>query len=296
MRKILVELISGMKRRYICLSVFFTLLLPFSAMSQTVTKGFFESSVRQKNLDSVVVRVIYEQSVIENTQQPSKVKKNTMLLEIGNHMSKYYDQTVFMADSLFMAFVNDGTMSFQKSDQYIRPLRNNSIVEHIFKNYPADKITITDRIPFSTYIYTEVLTTPEWQLEKDSSKTIIGYVCLKAATFFRGRNYTAWYTPDIPISESPWKFRGLPGLILQIQDDKKEYVFECVGLEKPRNSVIYFKDGSTYISTTKDKFIKSKKEFMKNPGAHIESTGMVFSPMPPNSFKARPDNPIELSD
>ena len=31
---------------------------------------------------------------------------------------------------------------------------------------------------------------------------------------------TAWYTPQIPVSQGPGEFWGLPGLILEINDDK----------------------------------------------------------------------------
>lgn len=43
----------------------------------------------------------------------------------------------------------------------------------------------------------------------------------KAETEFRGRRYTAWFTVDIPISSGPWKFSGLPGLILEVSSNDK---------------------------------------------------------------------------
>jgi GLPGLI family protein len=60
-----------------------------------------------------------------------------------------------------------------------------------------------------------------WILSEDEKK-IQGYNCKKASSLFKGRNYTAWFSPEIPIPEGPYKFKGLPGLILEIEDDRGE--------------------------------------------------------------------------
>ena len=79
----------------------------------------------------------------------------------------------------------------------------------------------------------------DWQI-KNETKKIEDYVCNKATTFFRGRNYTAWYSTDIPIKLGPWKFNGLPGAILQIYDET----------------------GSFSWSITKIKQVKTKEKFI----------------------------------
>jgi len=64
----------------------------------------------------------------------------------------------------------------------------------------------------------------KWNLQQDEIK-INNFVCKKATTYFRGRNYTAWYTQQIPVTAGPWKFSGLPGLILRIEDNSHEVSF-----------------------------------------------------------------------
>lgn len=64
----------------------------------------------------------------------------------------------------------------------------------------------------------------KWKLSSETMK-IKNFVCKKAFTTFRGRNYVAWYAPSIPIPAGPFKFGGLPGLILNIADDKNEVAF-----------------------------------------------------------------------
>lgn len=57
----------------------------------------------------------------------------------------------------------------------------------------------------------------DWNVIADSVKTILGYECQMAETTFRGRHWKVWFTLDIPLSIGPWKFGGLPGLVLQAE-------------------------------------------------------------------------------
>jgi len=78
----------------------------------------------------------------------------------------------------------------------------------------------------------------DWQL-KDGLKEIAGFRCNEAFINFRGRDYTVWYTTDIPYGFGPWKFNGLPGLILEIIE--KEGVFKAeaysISIENVENFV-----------------------------------------------------------
>ncbi len=65
----------------------------------------------------------------------------------------------------------------------------------------------------------DVLEAPKWRFAKESQK-ILGYNCTLATTTFRGRNYKAWFTTEIPMAVFPWKLKGLPGAILAFEDDK----------------------------------------------------------------------------
>lgn len=71
-----------------------------------------------------------------------------------------------------------------------------------------------------TYIIKEDNLVWNWELHPDT-KEISGFQTQKATITFRGRNYTAWFTPEIPVKFGPWKFQGLPGLILEVYDDSE---------------------------------------------------------------------------
>ncbi len=67
----------------------------------------------------------------------------------------------------------------------------------------------------------------EWSIQKET-KTLAGYKLQKATAKFGGRKWAAWFTTDIPISEGPYKFRGLPGLILFIEDKEQNFIYSFV--------------------------------------------------------------------
>ncbi len=74
----------------------------------------------------------------------------------------------------------------------------------------------------------------KWEILEDE-KQIGNFNCQKAKTEFRGRTYFAWFTLEIPTNIGPWKFHGLPGLILNITDLEGEvnlYAKKIINLPK----------------------------------------------------------------
>ncbi|MFD0931675.1 GLPGLI family protein [Psychroflexus salinarum] len=67
----------------------------------------------------------------------------------------------------------------------------------------------------------------------DETKKIGRYEVQKATAHFRGRDYTAWFTSEIPLPYGPWKLVGLPGLILEAYDTDKEIYWYFKNIEYP---------------------------------------------------------------
>lgn len=88
--------------------------------------------------------------------------------------------------------------------------------------------TITANAPMfgEVFLVKENITPIDWSLT-DNTKNIADYTCYEAIGVFRGRTYSAWFTLDIPVSAGPFKFTGLPGLILEISDQDKEFSWHC---------------------------------------------------------------------
>lgn len=79
--------------------------------------------------------------------------------------------------------------------------------------------------------------TPKYQWElKDETRMIGDISCQKSILNFRGRNFIAWYASDIPTPFGPWKFYGLPSLIVRITTNDKSISFNLTKLNLNSNS------------------------------------------------------------
>ena len=96
-----------------------------------------------------------------------------------------------------------------------------SIGAIVFKDYTNKVLKFRDFYEAKAYISQEDFPTFKWTVTREQ-KIVLGYTCYKAATQFRGRDYIAWFTMDIPVQAGPWKFWGLPGLILEATDNTNQ--------------------------------------------------------------------------
>ena len=94
---------------------------------------------------------------------------------------------------------------------------------YIFKNYLKKIMFSKERIVVKPMLVKDSINIFNWTLT-NNKKTILTYPCQEAKLFFRGRNYTAFFTTELNFNGGPWKFSGLPGVILEIKSD--DGVFE----------------------------------------------------------------------
>lgn len=181
-------------------------------------------------IDQVAYRITYNsKSVTDTTKTPYRYKDDEMRLEIGkNGVSRFYSYTRFLRKQMTAEMIKKGG-----GIDLTNIPKGGAISWELYKNYPVQGKTLyLDVISLDSYQCEETVETPDWQLVPDSTKEILGYQCQMATTRFKGRQWTVWYTEDIPLDEGPWKLRGLPGLVLSAYDAKRQYVFEGAGLEQ----------------------------------------------------------------
>lgn len=94
----------------------------------------------------------------------------------------------------------------------------------VCKDFSNHKIFSRERSILNHYYVVDTVPIVDWTIYPEE-KNIGGYKSKKAEGFFRGRNYTVWFTSEIPISNGPWKLGGLPGLILEAIDDEGNVQF-----------------------------------------------------------------------
>lgn len=104
----------------------------------------------------------------------------------------------------------------------IKPTNN----PKIYKEINTQSIYSAERIFMTPFIVKDGFDIFKWQLTNDF-KEILGYQCQKAKMNYRGRDYTAYFTTEIPFKNGPWKFSGLPGLILEVKSADNVFVIEA---------------------------------------------------------------------
>jgi GLPGLI family protein len=130
------------------------------------------------------------------------------------------------------------------------------------------------------YLIIDTLPKIDWHILEEK-KVLLNYTCQKAIGKFRGRNYTAWFTTEIPIPTGPWKLLGLPGIILAANDDKNEVLFEAYKIEVPPTILVIIPDKLDGIEITNNKFIEIStanfKKIQAKNEAMLKATGGSYT-------------------
>ena len=189
------------------------------------------------------------------------------ILEVGSKVSKFYSKSTDAYERVRSD--PEANAAYQKSlkmppeaGRGNRPARHSTLV--IYNNFPKGKRTIHDAIFFDYYIFEDDNLPQQWTIIADSAKTILEYTCHKATCSYRGRNYEAWYAIDLPVNAGPWKFSGLPGLIMSVQDTKGHYTFEIKGLMKAKEPIEYIEySNRKYSHTDRKTFLRTNAKSLQ---------------------------------
>ncbi len=191
---------------------------------------------------------IYYQTVYKVTNGKQEMSLcDTMLLAVGNTQSVFLDPTykenlerdrIIRIDRSRKAKLID--IEHESIDNIIELVNPNSDYREddpgepvqIYKNRKSHLVTSI----YNSYVNNirceqKLVEMLNWDILNDTD-TILGYVTRKAQVHYAGRDYIAWFTEDIPINDGPWKFWGLPGLILKVADAQNLFQWIGIGIEK----------------------------------------------------------------
>ncbi len=192
------------------------------------TESFCQKYIEEK-LEPALLEVTYERTKVLDTLDISNdYKKDVLTLTIGKTKSAFYSRQLKVRDSLERRYPEYAREQLRDPNRY--SMKTSLPEEKIYKNYPENRIRVHDRYDLCNWIIDEDWEKPEWEIG-DSVKVIMGYECVIATTNYRGRKWTAWFAPDIPIQDGPWKLCGLPGLILKVYDNNQHYNYEATSMK-----------------------------------------------------------------
>lgn len=246
------------------LSVFFIALFVFfnaqdKDSKETANRFFYELTFKPK-------------------KDSTKMDKVITILDITDkNRSVYQDYTVIAQDSIMKVEIEAMQKAGVMKD-LSKTIRQPKISARIYKTYPSMKVQYVDKVANgftpSNIGYSEDLKF-NWNISNEKQK-IGPYNAQKATTEFGGRKWTAWFSTDLPFQDGPYKFSGLPGLIVKIEDDEKNYSWVLQGNKKVNNysEFSYIENlmhatGGKVKELPRDKFEKTFNDFKKDPFASV---------------------------
>lgn len=156
------------------------------------------------------------------------------IVQIGKRCVKDYSDIINHFDSLATEQIRRGAESYSNVSGNPWPLE-------IVRPVRGGIANLKYRLSISPFlVYTDSVPALDWVFRNEETDTIIGYECRKATTEFAGRQYTAWFTPEIPLPFGPYKFGSLPGLILKIEDGERQFVWEAVGFQRTKSPIMEY--------------------------------------------------------
>ncbi|SIO35780.1 GLPGLI family protein [Epilithonimonas zeae] len=207
-------------------------------------------------------RFVYQATLSPDS---TNVEKKTELayLDTDGKKSVFYAENSMKRDSLMERM--RATKNFDR--EQMQNLRSN-LQFTIEKDLTNQSLVYKSRIGRDNYSYPE---TPvfEWKILPETVK-IGDYQTQKAETKFGGRTWYAWFTQEIPFQDGPYKFYGLPGLIVKVQDAKGDYSFDLMQTKKIADIYQPLNRGQI-ITLSKSKYTDMEKKMQKDPASFVNA-------------------------
>ena len=221
-------------------------------------------------------RFIYEYKFVSDSTKKDVVASEMMFLDITKNSSKYYSREVYVQDSIMRADLEKQMKAGVSNFSIKRNDAKGKVRYKVTKDYQKNKTYLNVRIGSDSYKVLEDRAL-DWKILPEKEK-IGNWEAQKATTEFGGRKWTAWFCEEIPLSDGPYKFKGLPGLIVKISDADNSHVMELKGstkfaspTEENMESAVTTKNGAiTKTVVVGDGFGSSKDEIEINREKYVK--------------------------
>lgn len=216
-------------------------------------------------------RFIYEYKFISDSTNVDDVKTEMMFLDTTKDGSKYYSYTVFNSDSIMKVDL-EKQLAATGSINVKSDMRKGDVRYSVTKTYPDYKINLHRRLGMDAYNISDDRKI-NWKILSEKEK-IGEWNAQKAEADFAGRKWIAWFSTEIPIQDGPYKFRGLPGLIVKIEDKTGSHKMELKGIKNITGNVDINVFEVKEIAVNSKQFQKVLKEYENDPTKGIKQIQM----------------------
>ncbi|NPV35673.1 MAG: GLPGLI family protein [Bacteroidales bacterium] len=241
-------------------------MILFIVLSLNATAQLFKSAP-EILMDNPKLKIIYKYQYHKDSTNPERISHRTMWLIVGDSLSLFVDpKKLWYKEELKKIF------SVEQLQEWSLNNPNSSASEgyRIVKNRKTQNLIYCDYILGIGHLKYEEAIQLNWEMTEDTAH-ILGYPVQRAVTAYGGRKWEAWFSPAIAISDGPYKFMGLPGLILMMQDSQQHFVFEAVSVEEPAPGDFIGIEDVRYTIMSRERFLKESRklieDFINHPAA-----------------------------
>ena len=216
-----------------------------------------------------ILKCVYQEKYINNANRPDKFMYDEHVLAVSEGRSAYYSRIARYHAEKKDSLLRHGMNAIEVVGALQNVPQGREI--EVYKHQPEQgKYLYYEKKSTKLYRYEDKLPEIKWNICEEM-KNILGYNCQKATASLYGREWTAWFTMDIPVSDGPWLLCGLPGLILEAYDS--ENIFHFTTIELGNNvSLSVEPDDKKFIKCTRDELMKLRAKFEEDPLGMLQKT------------------------
>lgn len=215
---------------------------------------------------NLAARFVYRLTYQPDTTDVKRIETEFFLLDLLDEQSIFRSEATHVKDSILLSANPTNLLGMPKTQFKYTIVKNRATHQlRSYHDYTVFKFLLEEEpVDF------------EWELLADT-KEIIGYHCRAASTTFKGRKYIAFFTEKIPVADGPYKFQGLPGLILEIYDDQKQYHFLALSASNVHLAddyvnarfADYKKSSYSELREFEEKIKEKPSIILRNPGIQL---------------------------
>ncbi len=201
-------------------------------MSSTVLHHKALSSVGGFKLDDFETQQLLSYKFHHSLNQKGYAK-GKFINENIYHLLLNKNSSLFVSDHLLRYWLNNKPalkrLIFRKEEE-LSPKFNANHRFHAQIRKDRHQNSISYKESLTQEVYQEPLPNFNWKVLKQE-RIIKGFLCRKASVKYAGREFIAWFSSELPYKDGPYKFNGLPGVIMLIHDIQFDFYFEVQTLK-----------------------------------------------------------------
>lgn len=266
--------------------------------------SYLPLAVFSQEIDTALAKVFYILRHKQDLPKKDSIYVENMVLLIGKKTSTFKSYDRFLQANEVAKNLDEQSKNWTGSGLPRTKMPTNLkrySNQEVFQSFRNKTLTTSEYL-WLVYQYDEPLAQLTWKLIPERKK-INDIDCQKATTKYRGREWTAWFAPDIPFETGPWKLYGLPGLILEAHDNNNEVQFLFDGLENLslKENIALITSPLKAIKTTFSDFNKLKERMYMDPSGFAKAqTQMARGIIDSRDFAGfnskRITNPMDLTE